>query len=179
MPEGTPGHFPPCAEDLLRLQCSFILCTQFQRVSNELPSPLSVRRSPAGKERLPPPMPAPSSFRASPALGCSTGPTSSKTNPRWPKWMTSTKSRRRINNGGEYAGQFCFTAVLYSWQDSPRIQRAATDVIKTFGAHHGSLIAEDWNALSAFLSILPGNQAFSEPRRRWLLSGNYADLAFL
>ncbi len=49
---------------------------------------------------------------------------------------------------------------------------------KIFGNHEAALIRETYNALNAYLSIIPGNQAFNL-RRTWLLSGNYADLSFL
>ena len=84
----------------------------------------------------------------------------------------------RIKNVGEYLGEFSFTVVLYGWGDQARLHRAAADVAKIFGNHEAALIRETYNALNAYLSIIPGNQA-ANLRRTWLLSGNYADLAFL
>ena len=174
-----PDTFPHVLRDLLSLQCSFILCTQFRRVSNEA-AIAAVRKAQSGWKGA-----ATAADVGSLVMqGLSRFGLFDRTDVIEDKSALAEvddldEIMKRINNGGEYAGQFCFTAVLCSWQDRPRIRRAATDVIKTFGAHHGSVIAEDWNALSAFLSILPGNQALSEPRRRWLLSGNYADMAFL
>src|SRR6185437_10476913 len=84
----------------------------------------------------------------------------------------------RINNAGEYLGEFSFTVVLCGWRDQARLQRATADVQKIFGNHEAALIRETYNALNAYLSIIPGNQAFNL-RRTWLLSGNYADLSFL
>jgi type IV secretory pathway VirB4 component len=66
--------------------------------------------------------------------------------------------------------QVSFTVVLYAWGDQPRLQRAAADVAKIFGNHEAALIRETYNALNAYLSIIPGNQAFNL-RRTWLLSG--------
>jgi type IV secretion system protein VirB4 len=58
------------------------------------------------------------------------------------------------------------------------LRTTAADVLKIFGAHEGSLIQESYNALNAYLSIVPGDGAFNL-RRAWLLSGNYADLSLV
>jgi len=84
----------------------------------------------------------------------------------------------RIKNDGEYLGEFSFTVLLYGWGDRARLKSAAADVVKIFGNHEAALIQETYNALNAYLSIIPGNNAFNL-RRTWLLSGNYADLSFL
>ena len=84
----------------------------------------------------------------------------------------------RINNGGEYMGEFSFTAVLYGWSGRDALQSAVTDAMRVFGDREGSLVPETYNALNAFLSIIPGNAAFNV-RRSWLLSSNYADLSFI
>jgi type IV secretory pathway VirB4 component len=88
------------------------------------------------------------------------------------------KTLARIKNDGEYLGEFSFTAVLYTHVDSAKRKSAAADVQKFFSNHEGSLIHESYNALNAYLAIIPGNSAFNL-RRTWLLSGNYADLSFL
>lgn len=88
------------------------------------------------------------------------------------------KTLARISNSGEYLGEFSLTVLLYGWEDSSNLTRAAADVVKIFGNHEASLIRETYNALNAYLAIFPGNQAFNL-RRTWLLSGNYADLSFL
>ncbi len=84
----------------------------------------------------------------------------------------------RIKNEGEYLGEFSFTVLLYGWGDKARLKSAAADVVKIFGNHEAALIQETYNALNAYLAIIPGNNAFNL-RRTWLLSGNYADLSFL
>lgn len=84
----------------------------------------------------------------------------------------------RIKNDGEYLGEFSFTVLLYGWGDKATLKSAAADVVKIFGNHEAALIHETYNALNAYLSIIPGNNAFNL-RRTWLLSGNYADLSFL
>jgi type IV secretion/conjugal transfer VirB4 family ATPase len=174
-----PSTFPNVLRDLLKIQCNFILCSQFQRVSNEAAN-AAVRKAQSGWKGAA----TAADVWSLVIQGLARFGLFDKTDVIEDKSALAEvddldEIAKRINNGGEYAGQFCFTAVLYGWHDRPRIQRAATDVVKTFGANQGSLIVEDWNALSAFLSILPGNQVFSEPRRRWLLSGNYADLTFM
>jgi len=68
--------------------------------------------------------------------------------------------------------------LLYGWGKKARLEAAAVDVVKIFGNHEGSLFRESYNALNAYLSIIPGNHAFSL-RKTWLLSKNYADLSFV
>lgn len=84
----------------------------------------------------------------------------------------------RINNGGEYLGEFSFTVVLYGWKSRAELHAVVTDVAKIVGNYEGALVRETYNALNAYLSIIPGNDAFNL-RRTWLLNGNYADLSFL
>jgi len=88
------------------------------------------------------------------------------------------KTLAHINNEGEHLGEFSFTIVLYGRSEKGRLQSAAADTIKIFGNHEGALIQESYNALNAYRSIIPCNQAFNL-RRTWLLSGNYFDLSFL
>ncbi len=88
------------------------------------------------------------------------------------------KTLARIKNDGESLGEFSVTVLLYGWGDANDLKRAAVDVAKVFGNHEASVIRETYNALNAYLSIFPGNNAFNL-RRTWLLSGNYADLSFL
>lgn len=84
----------------------------------------------------------------------------------------------RINNGGEYMGEFSFTAVLYGWSGRDALQTGMTEAMRLFGDREGSLVQETYNALNAFLSTIPGNAAFNV-RRSLLLSSNYADLSFI
>jgi hypothetical protein len=76
------------------------------------------------------------------------------------------KTLARIKNGGEYLGEFSLTVLLYGWNDSTTLKRAAADVIKIFGNHEASLIRETYNALNAYLAIFPGNHSFNL-RRTW------------
>ena len=89
-----------------------------------------------------------------------------------------TQTLKRVKNGGEYLGEFSFTVILFGEQSRSKLRTTAADVMKIFGAHEGALIQESYNALNAYLSIVPGNGAFNV-RRAWLLSGNYADLSFV
>jgi type IV secretion/conjugal transfer VirB4 family ATPase len=174
-----PNTFPNVLRDLLRIECNFVLCHQFRRVSSET-AIAAVRKAQSGWKGAATAADAWSVvIQGLARFGMFDRKDIIEDKSALAEVDDLDEITRRINNGGEYAGQFCFTALLYGWNDRARIQRAATDVMKTFGRHEGSLIAEDWNALSAYLSMLPGNQAFSEPRRCWLLSGNYADLSFL
>ncbi len=173
--EPPQATFPNVLRDLLAVQTNFILCTEFHRLLNEKAIP-TIR---AAQQHF-----------------------------HWSQWVSDIpsilsmvvnrgnrenvvadksalndvedldKTLARINNGGEYLGEFSFTIVLYGWNGSTPLQTAATDVVKIFGNHEGALIRETYNALNAYLAIIPGNQAFNL-RRTWLLSGNYADLSFL
>lgn len=171
-----PHHtFPNLLRDLLALQCNFILCTEYNRVLNDraittiraaqshfhwsqwvadIPSIISMIVNRGNRENV---------IADKSALN---------------DVEDLDKTVARINNAGEYLGEFSFTVVLFGWADKTRVEKAAADVAKIFGNHEAALIRESYNALNAFLSIIPGNQAFNL-RKTWLLSGNYADLSFL
>jgi Type IV secretory pathway, VirB4 components len=173
--EPPASTFPNILRDLLALEISFILCTEFQRVLNDkaittiraaqshfhwsqwvadIPSILSMILNRGNRENV----------------------IADKSALNDVEDLNATLAR--INNAGEYLGEFSFAVVLYGWGDQTRLQRAATDVTKIFGNHEAALIRETYNALNAYLSIIPGNQAFNL-RSTWLLSSNYADLSFL
>lgn len=173
--EPPRNTFPNVLRDLLAIETNFILCSEFKRVLNDT---------------------AFTTIRAA------------QNHFHWSQWVADVpsiismvvnrgnrqnviadrsalndvedldKTLVRINNDGEYLGEFSLTVLLYGWSDKARLQKAAADVIKIFGNHEAALIHESYNALNAYLSIIPGNQAFNL-RRTWLLSGNYADLSFL
>ena len=166
--------FPNVIRELLKLQTNFILCSEYKRITNEsaitkireaqnhfhwsqwvsdLPSVLSMVINRGNRENV---------IADKTALN---------------DVEDLDKSLARIKNDGEYLGEFSLTVVLFGWKDRTKLQRAAADVIKIFGNHEGSLIRETYNALNAYLSVMPGNDAFNL-RRTWLLSGNYSDLAF-
>jgi type IV secretion/conjugal transfer VirB4 family ATPase len=172
-----PPHstFPNVLRDLLALESNFILCTEFKRVLNDraittiraaqkhfhwsqwvadIPSIISMVVNRGNRENV----------------------IADKSALNDVEDLDGTLAR--INNGGEYLGEFSFTVVLYGWNGKAPLQAAATDVVKIFGNQEGALIRETYNALNAYLSIIPGNQAFNL-RRTWLLSANYADLSFL
>jgi type IV secretion/conjugal transfer VirB4 family ATPase len=172
-----PPHntFPNVLRDLLGLQTNFILCSEFKRVLNE--KAVTTIRA------------AQSHFHWSQWVADIPSIISMVVNRgNWQNVIADKsalndvedldKALARINNGGEYLGEFSFTIVLYGWNAKASLQRAAADVVKIFGNYQGGLIHETYNALNAYLSIIPGNQAF-DLRRSWLLSANYADLSFL
>jgi type IV secretion system protein VirB4 len=173
--EPPASTFPHVLRDLLALEANFILCTEFKRVLNDkaittiraaqshfhwsqwvadIPSILSMILNRGNRENV---------IADRSALN---------------DVEELNETLARIKNAGEYLGEFSFTVVLYGWNDKARLQRAAADVAKVFGNHEAALIRETYNALNAYLSIIPGNQAFNL-RRTWLLSSNYADLWFL
>lgn len=167
--------FPNVLRNLLAIDGNFILCSEFKRVSNEraiatiraaqnhfhwsqwvsdLPSILSMILNRGKRENV----------------------IADKTAVNDVDDLDKTLAR--IKTDGEYLGEFSVTVLLYGWGEDSKVRTAATDVVKVFGNHEASLIRETYNALNAYLSIFPGNQAFNL-RRTWLLSGNYADLSFV
>jgi type IV secretion/conjugal transfer VirB4 family ATPase len=173
--EPPSSTFPNVLRDLLALQANFIICSEFKRVLNDkavstiraaqnhfhwsqwvadLPSILSMVLNRGNRENV---------IADKSALN---------------DVEDLDRTLARIKNDGEYLGEFSLTVVLYGWGDQAKVKTASADVGKIFGNHEASLIHETYNALNAYLSIIPGNQAFNL-RRTWLLSGNYADLSFL
>jgi type IV secretion system protein VirB4 len=84
---------------------------------------------------------------------------------------------RESGVNGRSFGRFSMTVILYHL-DRARLRRSVAECFKVFGAQGGQLIEESYNALNAWLSVLPGNSAYNL-RRLWLLDNNYADLSFL
>lgn len=173
--EPPSATFPNVLRDLLSLQANFILCTEFRRVVND--KAITTIRA------------AQNHFHWSQWVSDIPSIVSMIMNRGNRENVIADKSAlndvedldgtlERINNDGEYLGEFSFTVVLYGWAGKATLQRAAGDVVKIFGNHEASLIRETYNALNAYLSIIPGNAAFNL-RKTWLLSGNYADLSFL
>ena len=78
---------------------------------------------------------------------------------------------------GRHFGQFSLTVVLYGL-DPSAVQRAVAECLKVFAAHDARVIEERYNLFNAWLSVLPGNDAYSL-RRLWLMDRNFADLSFL
>ncbi len=75
---------------------------------------------------------------------------------------------------GRVFGSSSFTVVLYD-EDAATLDRAVSECAKVFAAHDGVLHAETFNALNAWLAVLPGNTAHNL-RRLPLLDVNHADL---
>jgi type IV secretion system protein TrbE len=74
-------------------------------------------------------------------------------------------------------GEFSETLILFDINPDS-LQQSVAQAIKTFAAHDAQLIDEKYNRLNAYLSILPGNDAYNV-RRLWLSEKNHADLSFL
>jgi type IV secretion/conjugal transfer VirB4 family ATPase len=79
-----------------------------------------------------------------------------------------------IEVDGRTFGSSSFSVVLYD-TDSDRLERGVADCAKTFARHDGVLHVESYNALNAWLAMLPGNTAHNL-RRLTLLDTNHADL---
>ncbi len=78
---------------------------------------------------------------------------------------------------GRTFGEFALTLVLYDPKRAA-LKCSVAECFKVFGAHDAQLIEERYNLLNAWLSVLPGNDAYNL-RRLWLTDTNYADLSFL
>lgn len=173
--EPPASTYPNLLRDLVALESDFVLCSEFKRVLNE--SAINAIRS------------AQNHFHWSqwvsdiPSIVSMVLNRGKRENVIADKTALNDvedldKTLARIKNDGEYLGEFSFTAVIHTRGDAVKRKSAAADVQKVFGNHEGSLIHESYNALNAYLAIVPGNSAFNL-RRTWLLSGNYADLSFL
>jgi type IV secretion/conjugal transfer VirB4 family ATPase len=79
--------------------------------------------------------------------------------------------------GGHYFGDFGLTLVLYA-RDQERVRRGVNAALKAVSTHDGALHEESYNALNAWLAIVPGGAAFNL-RRLPVLDTTYADLSFL
>jgi type IV secretion/conjugal transfer VirB4 family ATPase len=78
---------------------------------------------------------------------------------------------------GNFFGEFALSLVLFD-RAPDRLHRSVASAIKVFGAHDGTLYEESYNALNAWLAVIPGNCAYNL-RRLPLLQTNYGDLSFL
>ena len=78
---------------------------------------------------------------------------------------------------GHFFGECALTVALFD-TDRPLIEHAAADAMKVLATHDGTLVAETYNLLNAWLGIVPGNSA-RNLRRLALLETNCADLSFL
>ncbi len=77
---------------------------------------------------------------------------------------------------GHTFGEFSLTVVLYD-RDLARIDHAISTFSKIFSTVDAVLIDERYNLLNAFLAVVPGNYQLNL-RRMYLLNTNYADYAF-
>ena len=75
---------------------------------------------------------------------------------------------------GRAFGASSFSLVMYD-TDPHRLEKGVAECAKTFGRHDGVLHVESYNALNAWLAVLPGNTAHNL-RRLTLLDTNHADL---
>ncbi len=172
----TPSEtFPNVFRDLLKLECNFILASEFRRLINDdaIAKIRSAQSHHYWNQWISDPMALLNlilSFGKKDDLVADESETDDVDE--------LTQTLKRVKNGGEYLGEFSFTVVLFAEHNRAKLRTTAADVVKIFGAHEGALIQESYNALNAYLSIVPGNGAFNV-RRAWLLSGNYADVSLV
>jgi hypothetical protein len=173
-----PGAtFPNLLGELLSIESNFILCSEFQRVLqdkavstvraaqthfhwsqwvSDIPSIVSMAFNRGNRENV----------------------VADESATDDVKDLGETLKRLNAGTGREYLGQYSLTIVLFGSRGRVPLKTAAADVAKIVGNYEGALIHETYNALNAYLAIIPGNSAFNL-RRVWLLSGNCADLSFL
>ena len=75
---------------------------------------------------------------------------------------------------GRVFGSSSLSLVVFD-ENTARLDRGVSECVKMFAAHDGALHVETFNALNAWLAILPGNTAHNL-RRLPLLDTNHADL---
>jgi type IV secretion system protein VirB4 len=78
---------------------------------------------------------------------------------------------------GHFFGACSLTIAVYD-DAQESVERAAAECAKTFASHDGTLYAETYNSLNAWLAMMPGNGPYNV-RRLSLLNTNCADLSFL
>jgi len=83
----------------------------------------------------------------------------------------------RALGDGQQLGEFSLTIVLYG-KDRLALDSLVGEFAGVFTNADGTLIAETYNQINAYLAVVPGNYAFNL-RRLYLLNTNYADLSFL
>lgn len=83
----------------------------------------------------------------------------------------------RALGDGQQLGEFSLTIVLYG-KDRLALDSLVGEFAGVFTNADGTLIAETYNQINAYVAIVPGNYAFNL-RRLYLLNTNYADLSFL
>jgi type IV secretion/conjugal transfer VirB4 family ATPase len=77
---------------------------------------------------------------------------------------------------GRVFGSSSLTVIVYDdADDTARLDRGVSECAKVFAAHDGVLHVETFNALNAWLAVLPGNTAHNL-RRLPLVDTNHADL---
>lgn len=81
----------------------------------------------------------------------------------------------RLNNEGDYLGQFSLTMILHS-VDDVKLQGSVADAQKIIGNQEGSLIRETYNALNAYRAAIPGGNSYNF-RQMWMHGHNYVDMA--
>jgi type IV secretion/conjugal transfer VirB4 family ATPase len=79
-----------------------------------------------------------------------------------------------IDVHGRAFGASSLTVILYD-TDPARLDRGVAECTKAFARHDGVLHGETYNALNAWLAVLPGNTAHNL-RRITLMDANHADL---
>ncbi len=151
----TPSEtFPDVFRDLLKLECNFILVSEFRRLIND-DAITKIRSSQSHhywNQWISDPMALLNlilSFGKKDDLVADESETDDVDE--------LTQTLKRVKNGGEYLGEFSFTVVLFAEHNRAKLQTTAADVVKIFGAHEGALIQESYKALNAYLSIVPGN----------------------
>lgn len=166
-PAATHAHL---LEDLNTVPGEFIACLQWRRIPNDrMRRDIQTRRRHFFNQRVSlvnyalPSDPRPDEMLVSPVAGTHVEELGG--------------ALTEIEVHGHFFGECSLTVVLFD-RDPQLVARAAAEAAKVMATHDGTLVAETYNLLNAWLAIVPGNSAHNL-RRLALLETNVADLSFL
>jgi type IV secretion system protein VirB4 len=166
-PAGTYAHL---LEDLYTVPGEFIACLQWHRIPNDrMRRDIQARRRHFFNQRV-----SMVNYLAA------TDPRPEEALVHSPADQTVTdlgQALTELEVRGHFFGECSLTVVLFD-RDPQVVARAAAEAVKVMATHDGTLVAETYNLLNAWLAVVPGNSAHNL-RRLALLETNIADLSFL
>jgi type IV secretion/conjugal transfer VirB4 family ATPase len=166
-PAGTYAHL---LEDLYTVPGEFIACLQWHRIPNDrMRRDIQARRRHFFNQRV-----------SMVNYLVATDPRPEEALVHSPSDQTVTdlgQALTELEVRGHFFGECSLTVVLFD-RDPQVVARAAAEAVKVMATHDGTLVAETYNLLNAWLAVVPGNSAHNL-RRLALLETNIADLSFL
>ena len=166
-PAATYAHL---LEDMYVVPGEFVACLEWRRIPNDrMRRDIQTRRRHFFNQRVSlvnyvvPSDPRPEEMLVNPAAGT--------------RVEELGGALTEIEVHGHFFGECSLTLVLFD-RDPRFVERAAAEAVKVIATHDGTLVAETYNLLNAWLALIPGNSAHNL-RRLALLETNCADLSFL